>query len=89
MTIPDDIIQRFSLVETHEHTNNNSFIYNQRVFKIDIVGCAEWLAMECELDGKPSKYIVFYNTVSKQYLKTTLEVLEDVLTFPELIKLLL
>lgn len=87
MTIPDDIIERFSLVDSYQQINN-SFIYNLRIFRIDIVGFWDWHAMECELDGRPSEFILFYNTETKQYIKTPLEMLQQVKTFPDLLTLL-
>jgi hypothetical protein len=76
MTISDEIIEKFQLTDSYEQIGE-SFIQNLRVFKSGLEQLEDCRFMECDLQGKPSKYITIYNRHTKMEHGVTSEFIKD------------
>lgn len=86
MTIPDDIIKKFGLVDNHE-TTGHSFDHNCRIFRVDKEGFEGLRFMECNLDGRPSWDVNFIDLNKRRSGSMTVEIMRD-LEWEQLIKLM-
>lgn len=74
MKIPESIIKKYQLTATSNHVGE-AVVHNLQVFKSGLPGFEGVWFMECDLTGKPSKYITLYNKKTTWYLSATPEYL--------------
>lgn len=76
MNIPASIIEKYQLTPSGEQMGQ-SFYFNQLLFRSGLPEFKDVVIMECDMDGRPSEYIHFYNKKTKRNGSITPEFMND------------
>lgn len=74
MKIPESIIEKYQLTTSGEQVGE-SFMQNLLLYKSGLPGFENVVFMECDMMGKPTKYITLFNKNKKKEIAATPEYL--------------